>query len=269
MILFTTRGIATLGLALVLGACAAVFPEMKTPVRTPSGEALVEPPPGDDLFLIYFERALVPNRTRDGREWDPNPFAQLVVNGEALVKTPVAYSNRKPTWPDERLANYRVRAHDEVWLELWDDGALSNVPICRRRIWTITEFLETRNQEVECDGGARVWLRVAPARPLLGLGLSYELRGSDGVRVTRVIGQSPASRAGLSEGDRILAIQGQPVMTMDTLGIKSKINTHSRTGLELDVWFVSGERRKIVIKEEAMYPLFDDETEIPQERLPE
>lgn len=258
-----------LGLGLVLSACSAVFPEMKTPARIPTREMVVEPPPGEDLFLIYFERALVPNRTRDGREWNPNPFAQLVVNGEVLVKSPIEHSNRKPTWPDGHLANYRIRSSDEVWLELWDEGRLGDVPICRRRIWSLAELLESRNQEVECDGGARVWIRVAPARPLLGLGFSYELRGSDGVRVTGVVGQSPASRAGISEGDRILAIQGQSTMAMDALGIKSKINTHSRTGLELDVWFVSGERRKIVLKEEAMYPLKDDELDIPQERLPE
>lgn len=259
----------TFAAALMCATCGAVFPEMKTPVRTPQPGASVEPPPSEDLFLIYFERATVPSRTRDGRSWNPNPFAQLVVQGETVLKTSVVKSDRKPSWPDQPLFNYRIRPDDEVWVELWDDASVGKMPICQKRIWNMSDLIDERNREIECDGGARIWLRVAPARPLLGLGFSYELRGSDGVRVTEVVPHSPASRAGLSEGDRILSIQGQSTMGMDALGIKSKINTYSRTGLDLDVWFVSGERRKLVIKEEAMYPLRGSDLLIPQERLPE
>jgi hypothetical protein len=250
---------------LVVQGCAAVFPEMETSVR-PVQSGAASPAPGDDLYFVYFESANVPNRTRDGRVWNPDPFAKLIVNGQDLLVTPVEVGQRKPTWPSQKLANYRITPKDEVVIELWDEEAIVDVPICQKTIHDVRALLDERAMDIECDSGARLNLHVEPARPLLGIGLYYELRGSDGVRITRVVGQSPASRAGLGPGDRILAIQGESVMAMDALGIKSKINTYARTGLELDVWFKSGQRRKVTLIEGAMYPLHDDDLELPQTR---
>jgi hypothetical protein len=238
---------------------------MQTSVRSP-GPGALDPPPGDDLFHIYFDSAHLPNRTRDGRPWDPDPFAKLIVNDTDVLVTPIERDQRKPTWPGQKLANYRVSPGDRVVVELWDDEALLDTPICGFRIEDIREFMGDRADDIECESGARIRLHVEPARALVGVGLSYELRGSDGVRVVRVVGQSPATRAGLGEGDRILAIQGESVMAMDALGIKSKMNTYAKTGLELDVWFQNGTRKKISLLEGPMYPLYDDSLELPQAR---
>jgi len=271
MKIFRVLGVSSLNVRgfaislLLIAGCAAVFPEMKTAVRAPEAIS-AEPPPGDDLYFIYFESAIVPNRTRDGRAWNPDPFAKLIVNGEDILVTPVERNQRKPTWPSQTLANYRIGPKDDVVVELWDEDAIMDVPICQKTIHNIRDLTDERATDLECDSRARLNVHVEPARPLIGIGLYYELRGSDGVRVTRVVGQSPASRLGIGPGDRILAIQGESVMAMDALGIKSKINTYARTGLELDVWFKSGDRRKVMLIEGAMYPLHDDDLELPQTR---
>jgi hypothetical protein len=248
-----------------VAGCAAVFPEMQTAVHSP-GPGPLDPPPGDDLYYIYFETASIPKRTSDGRPWDPDPFAKLIVNDSELLVTPIERGQRKPTWSGQTLANYRISPGDRVVVELWDDEALVDTPVCGFRINDIREFLDDRAEDITCESGARIRLHVEPARALVGVGLSYELRGSDGVQVVRVVGQSPAARAGLGAGDRILAIQGENVMAMDALGIKSKINTHARTGLELDVWFANGTRKKVTLLEGPMYPLHDDALELPQTR---
>jgi PDZ domain len=250
---------------LLLGGCAAVFPEMQTAVHAP-GPGPLEPPPSDDIFYIYFESANLPNRTRDGRPWNPDPFAKLIINDQDHLRTPVERDQRKPTWPGQKLANYRIGPTDRVVIELWDQETLQDTPVCAYRITDIREYMDERSDDIKCESGARIRLHVEPARAMVGVGLYYELRGSDGVRVTRVVGQSPASRAGIGVGDRIMAIQGESVMAMDALGIKSKINTHARTGLELDVWFSGGERKKVTLLEGPMYPLFDDDLSLPQTR---
>lgn len=260
----STWGILAL-LLLGLNGCGAVFPEMKTPVRAPAADTTIEPAPGDDLYLVYFERAVVPNRTRDGRPWDPDPYAKLLVNSKELIVTAVEARQRKPTWPSQKLANYRFTGDEELRIEVWDQEPIADKPICIEKIRSI-KLLSRGLTEISCDGGARVWLYVGPAVPVVGVGLYYELRGSDGVRITRVAGQSPASRAGLGPGDRILAVQGESVMKLDALEIMSKINANARQGVELDVWFKSGDRKKITLKEEAIYPLNDDDISIPQTR---
>jgi C-terminal processing protease CtpA/Prc len=137
-------------------------------------------------------------------------------------------------------------------------------PICRAKVRNIDSLREGGENEIWCDSGARVRLHVESAKPLLGIGLYYETRGRGGVRVTRVVSNSPAARAGLSTGDRILAVQGKPVTAMDALEVRSAINLHSRTGLKLDVWFQNGKRHVIELKEGSLYPTAEDDLKLQQ-----
>ncbi|MBS3734210.1 MAG: PDZ domain-containing protein [Phycisphaerae bacterium] len=60
-----------------------------------------------------------------------------------------------------------------------------------------------------------------------GLGLRFEL-GDDGARITDVLVGSPADAAGLRAGDRIVAIDEQPVAAMDASAARSAL--HGRVG---------------------------------------
>ncbi len=253
-------------LALFLGACAAVYPEMSTSVREPSPGTPLDPPPPDDLYYIAFDGAVVPDHTRDGRAWGgsgPATYAKFKVGDRDLIVTPVEPGNRKPSWPDQRRANYRLQHSDDLFVELWATG-VADVPLCALRVRDIEHLRGGGNAEFSCDSGARLFLRVEPARAVVGLGLFYELRGSDGVKVTRVQGQSPAARAGLRAGDRILSIQGQPVAKLDALGVRGKINRDARAGVTLDILRESGERAEITIAEGPIYPLLRDGIELPR-----
>jgi S1-C subfamily serine protease len=146
-----------------------------------------------------------------------------------------------------------------VFVELWDDNPMINKPMCRAQVKDLPQLREGGQNEIWCDSGARVQLGVEPAKGLIGLGLYYESRGTEGVRVTRVIEHSPASRAGLRGGDRILAINGKDVKKLDGNQIRSAINQTAKTGIKLDVWYQNGKRHVVEIKEGALYPLPNDE----------
>lgn len=250
----------------VLTACSAVYPEVKSPVRSPAAGWTPDPAPPQDVIYLDFVGARIPRHTRDGRSWSsagskgPDAFAKVVVNGRDLLVTPVESGSLQPTWPGQRRANYRISAGSEVRVELWDAKTIQDRPICLKQLSDIHEIVSPDPVELVCeDTGARIVLNVLPGRPLLGLGLYYELMGEGRVRVTRVVEESPAARSGIVGGTEILLLQGRSVQEMDALDVKSVINAHSRTGVALELLFPDGKRRGVTLKEEAMYPLVTED----------
>ncbi len=247
----------------VVAGCGAVYPEVATPVRSiPTGrEVSPEPPP--NLLYIVFDKAIIPKQTRDGRKWDavggdaPDPFATLLVDGKELIKTPIESNTLHPTWPNQVKANYRLERGAKVTVELWDSNPIHNQPICRTSVEFIHDKAGEGDTELLCNSGARILLRVEKARPKLGLGMYYELR-SQKVMVTRVIGQSPAARAGLIPGTEILSIQERPVRQLDADEVRSMINANAPTGVKLRVKLPDGTDQQLEIKEAAMYPTVDE-----------
>src|SRR5687767_14554841 len=214
------RRALVMALVVLASSCGAVYPEVSAPVRVvPAGRELAPPPP-DDLLFITFKSAEIPERTRDGRKWDsiggsaPDPFAKLFINDKVLIITPVHSNTLKPTWPEQKRANYRISQRSRARLELWDSNALNNRPICVQNLDDLHEAASNGQLDVMCDSGARLTLTVDRAHARIGLGLYYELR-TEAVFVTRVIGESPAARAGISRGDEIVKIQGKEVKTME------------------------------------------------------
>lgn len=248
-------------------ACSAVYPEASTAIRAVPDHATLEPPPPDDLFFIYFEKAAIPAKTQGGLAWDggaPDPFAVLTVGGVEVLKTPVESKTREPKWEDQKKENHRISVAQPIYVDLWDSNPVRNHPICHVLVKNLEAMRDGADKELWCDSGARIWLHVEPARAVFGVGLYYETRGSDGVRVTRVAGGSPAARAGLAAGDRILAIQGKKVAEMDSLTVRSMMNQHARSGLELDVWFANGKRHIVKLKEGPIYPRSGDDLKLKE-----
>ncbi len=256
------RGLYSLGLcALVtsLVGCGAVYPEVATPVRPAPAGYTPSPAPPDELLYIEFGQARIPERTRDGRRWDavggaaPDAFAKLLVNDKELIVTPVHSNTLQPSWPDQQRANYWIERGSQIRVELWDKNPINNHPICLKKIHNLHSKATLGRIDIRCSSGARMSLIVEPARAQLGLGMHYELQGQ-GVRVTRVIQESAAARAGLARGTRILKIKGQAVVDLDEAEVRSLINANSRTGLELEVVHADGRAERVLLREGPMYP---------------
>lgn len=255
-----------LGMAL-LAACGAVYPEISTPVR-PAGTRRLEPPPPDDLVYLKFVNAQIPTRTRDGRQWDsvggsaPDPFAKLIIDDKELLQTPVEANTLHPTWPDQKLGNYRIPRNTAIRVELWDSNAINNHPICVESIRNIlAEVSAERNLELRCESGATIELAVQPAHAKFGLGLYYEL-GTYDIRITRVVGESPAARAKLKRGDQLLRIQGRAVKGMDPESARSLINANVSTGVTFTVKQADGAEADVTLKDGPLYPTVDEELKV-------
>lgn len=253
---------AVVSLALVALGCSAVYPELSSPLRTPPPGFHLDPPPPSNLFYLRFAGADIPAKTRDGRQWDsiggsaPDPYAKLIVNGKDLLVTSVQSDTLHPTWPDQERANYRIQPSDSLMVEVWDSNPINNHPICHEKVESFQDFLQGDEPEleVECESGGRVRLLVEPAHAEFGLGLSYELR-TDQAFVTRVLAESPASRAGLKSGDEILSAQGQPVKTMEQGKLQSLINANASIGVKLEVRSEHGAPRQVTLKDGPVYPV--------------
>lgn len=245
---------------LALAGCGAVYPEISSPVRSPPAGRALDPAPPKNLVYIVFSGAKIPSKTRDGRQWDslggaaPDPFAKLFLNDRELIRTPVQANTLEPTWPDQKKANYRLPENGAYRLEVWDSNAINNRPICMKTLHDLTEDVGPAPVEIECDSGARVVLRIEPAHARWGLGFSYELRTQGSVSITRVIDESPAARAGLVAGDKVIQIQGKPVAKMDDGEPQSLINANADVGIELVLRGANGQDRKMTVKEGVIYP---------------
>lgn len=255
-------------LALGLLGCGAVYPQLETPVRTPPAHVTLTPPPPEDLLFLKFDGAAIPARTRDGRSWGsvggslPDAFAKLIIDGKVILETPVQSNSLKPTWPDQRRANYHVRAGASARVELWDSNPINNHPICVADLRDLRSEASTEaNAVVNCSSGAELRLVVEPAHGRLGMGLFYELRREE-VVVTRVLSESPAARAGLAGGDQLLKIQGREVKTLGDGEAQSLINANAVTGVHLLVRKKDRREVELTLKEGAIYPVFGEGVEI-------
>jgi hypothetical protein len=264
MLSVAVRGLALGLLGLSLAACGAVYPEISTPVRAP-GTRRLDPPPPEDLVFLKFANAHIPTHTRDGRQWDsvggsaPDPFAKLLIEDKEILLTPVQANTLSPTWPDQKLGNYRIPHGVPVRVELWDSNAINNHPICVETIGNLlAETSDEQNLELRCDSGATIEIVVQPAHAKFGLGLYYEL-GTDDINVTRVVGESPASRAKLQRGDQVLRIQGREVKGMDPETARSLINANVSTGVTFTVKRVDGSQADVTLKDGPIYPTIDEE----------
>jgi membrane-associated protease RseP (regulator of RpoE activity) len=259
---------APLVLALGLLGCGAVYPQLGTPVRTPPPQVTLAPPPPEDLLFLKFAGAVIPARTRDGRKWDavggalPDAFAKLIVDDKVILETPVQSNTLTPSWPDQRRANYHVRAGASARVELWDSNPINNHPICQAALPELHAEVSTEGPtKINCNSGAELNLIVQAAHGKLGIGLYYELRREE-VAVTRVLAESPAARAGLVPGDLLLKIQGKSVKTMADGEAQSLINANAVSGVSLLVRKRDRSEVELTLKEGAIYPVYGEDVDI-------
>ncbi|MGC4092065.1 MAG: C2 domain-containing protein [Polyangiaceae bacterium] len=167
--------VTAIGFALVSQACGAVFPELTTPIRQPPPGFTMEPPPPPDVLYIEFERAAIPSKTRDGRNWDsvggslPDPIAKLLVDDKELIVTPVQANTLTPTWPNQKRGNYRIKEGSRLRVELWDNNPLNNRPICTHEVRDFSENLsDSGSIDITCESGAYVKMIAQPAHAEIG-----------------------------------------------------------------------------------------------------
>lgn len=244
------------GLGASVAGCAAVYPEITTPIRAvPPGRDLEPPPPADVLYIAISEVEIA-GRTRDGRAWDegglPDVYAKVFLDKNELFTTDVQRDTLTPTWPTAPKANYSVGESSLLTVELWDDNAVHSAPICSKTFRNLREeAVENGELRTICEGGTRIKLDLKPAEAQFGLGFFYELRAEE-VGITRVIPLSPAGRAGLKGGEQVVSVMGRPVKRMNSAELRSLINANAPQGVKMVVRGETGQK-DISIKEGPIY----------------
>lgn len=257
------RAVARVVVGLALAACAAVYPELQTPVRAPPPGKVADRTPGGFRYVAVL-RAKVPDHTRDGRAWDsvgdtaPDPYVVVAIDGRAIIRTPTRSDTLTPTWDDAPAGNFPIPASARLRVELWDSNPVKDRPIGVRELSVgALEPSGDGTLEVECDSGAIIVLAWRPPEMRWGLGFAYELQTYDAV-VTRVFEESPASHAGMRPGDRIVAVDHEVVRGMKAGELQTRLHASRAEGVLLRVQRRDKSTTEIRLEEGPIFPLWDE-----------
>ncbi len=209
---------------LVLAACA--YPRRSTPLLPAATEASFDAP--DDLYRLEIVSGHAPSRPRSNPEWDegdplPDPFVRIYREDVLIYETPVADNTYEPTW-NALTPNLVIPRRAEMRIELWDSDRVGEEPIgISTQRGLPPNLLVDADMTVRLDASdAVVVIRLRRPQAKRGVGIrQYEVR-SDAFVVLDVIPRSPAGRAGIRRGDRILAIGGR---TVEELGEQRAAST--------------------------------------------
>lgn len=246
-----------------LVGCAAVFPEVATRMQPAPQTERYDPPPPADRHYIVVEGAKLPSRTRDGREWDkvfgslPDPYLKVFVNDAEIFRTNVESDTLEPKWADAPKGNWRLRTGDHLHVEIWDNNPLIDHPIGQKDVRVDDDFFATPEQEFDFEGGGELHMSFQPAKPAWGVGFWFDLR-TGSAYITRLLDGSPASRAGLRAGDRILALGGKQVAALTSDDVSGMLYSIPAGGLDIGVQHDDGSTLQVRLKEGPMYVLFKE-----------
>jgi hypothetical protein len=256
--------------ALVLPAsgCAAVFPELPTKFSKAPDLGTYDPPPPSDRLRLRVLSGKVPPKTRDGRDWDqtfgskPHPYALILVNKKEVLRTDPQVDAYEPTWPDGPKGNFALAIGDKIEAQLWHDSTLSDTPIGVQERTLTADLVDIGEMRFELSGGGELVLELKPAEAIWGAGFWFELR-NDSVVVTRLVDGSPASRADLRPGDRIVSIDGKALVDLPLPERRSLLAAFPAKGYALALERKDGSTLQVELKEGPIYPLFSEYTRLP------
>jgi membrane-associated protease RseP (regulator of RpoE activity) len=217
----------------------------------------LSPGPPEDVYWLSLESAKIPARKIwDDRGGKPDPFVVLHINGREVMRSASVADSLQPVWKGPQ-GNFAFDRADEVVLELVDSDPIRSLPMGSATLSPPTaEQLAAGKLEVEVMRHGQVTLAVAPARAMYGLGFDYAVFG-DEVVVRRVMKHSPAGRAGMRPGDRIVSIGERKVKGMTSSQVKSVLAV-PLAGVQIIVRHDGGTTEAMTLSEGPLYPLYQE-----------
>lgn len=209
--------LVVLALLVVLPACA--YPRRTTslsPVRTTSTTVGPGGTPGD-VFSFTVVSAQVPQQNRGATQWDdngglPDPMVRVYRDDVLVWQSPTLNDTLAPEWNATAPRNIRIPATARMRIEVWDADELGGDPV---GIWRGVGMPPNARSGVDArillEGESYLTIRVDAPQPHRGVGIRlFEVHDGD-LEVLEVEPYSPAARADIVPGDRIIAIGNQTV----------------------------------------------------------
>jgi hypothetical protein len=195
------------------------YPRRATPLSPLTQPAVDRRTQPENLWQLRLVRAEIPREKRSGLSWDdegglPDPYFVLSIAGRERWQSPVVQDSLSPAFEAQPAQNLAFDRAARVRMELWDKDTLGGDPIGIYEGRALGEAILDADTTIKLDSGAAITLRIMKPEPKLGVGISsYEVRPS-ALLILEVADASPAARAGLASGDRIVAIDGKPIKSL-------------------------------------------------------
>jgi membrane-associated protease RseP (regulator of RpoE activity) len=240
-----------------LFGCA--YPRRETHM-TPAPPAITESAKRPDgLWTLRVLAGETPDKKRSGMAWDTDgtaadPFLRLYVNDRLVWESEVKYDSPKPAWNITLPRNLLVTTDDNFRLEMWDrDTAVDADPMGRlTRLGLPSNAMPDAQARLSLEMGTSVEIMVSAPTAHRGVGLYFELH-KDALVVLEVEPRSPAGRAGLKPGDRIVGVGPERVKHMTGQEASSQLSLASERGLSLTVADADGKERQLPLDKEPIW----------------
>lgn len=207
--------------ALALGALSGcAYPRRTTSLSPVQSAATMTTGPGgtpNDVFRFTAVSAIIPERNRGATQWDdggglPDAVVRLYRDDQLVWESRRIENSLRPEWNEAAPRNIRFPSDARIRIEVWDIDALGGDPV---GIWRGIGLPPNARPGVEArvllEGESYVSIRVDAPQPHRGVGIrTFEVRDGD-LLVIDVEPYSPAGRADILPGERIVAIGGQTV----------------------------------------------------------
>lgn len=245
------RRIASMCLLLSLvGACA--YPRATTNLTPlPPGRLQLSEEP-KDMYTFRLIDATLSDRKISGLAWDddgtaPDAFVRLYIDNRLVWQSEVIENEIHPQWNAVLPENVIVKPDSAFRLEVLDwDTAVSYDPVARLdRTGLPINALPDAIARVQLDGRSTVTMLVTAPRAYKGVGVTVEIH-PDALKILSVEPYSPAARAGVRAGERIVGIGVQRVSEMGDQAAASHLSLAGERGEKLVVADAEGKNERDV-----------------------
>lgn len=235
---------------LVAGGC--VYPRRGTSltaIRSDRSAGSLSAPA--DVWKLTVVSAQVRPRRPGDLTWDdggglPDVFVRIYRNEELLFETETINDTLTPEFDASPAQNVRLPMGTPLRFEVWDADTVGADPIGIHRTNGLPQnAVPDADARIMLEGGSWLTIRISAPRAHRGLGIAeYEVR-PDELVVVRVEPYSPAGRAGIEPGDRIVAIGDQRVSTLNEAQAASALSMSVTRQSQLTVMNAQGRERQV------------------------
>ena len=235
--------------ALLASSCA--YPRRMislNPASADDGASSAAPP---DVWRLTIVAAAVPPEQRSGLPWDdgdgPDVYVRVLRGGTEIFRTPVLDNTTAPVWNAQLPTNVSLAHASELRFEVYDSDGISRDPVGILQSNGLPDTaLPGSETTLPLDSpGATLRIKVERPRPHRGVGIRTVEERSDGLLVIEMEQFSPAGRAGIAVGDRILKIAGRSVADLGGPAASSALSQLAGRGGALTILTSDGDTREV------------------------